>query len=577
MDRITLPKRMVIAFVCLVLLPFLGLIAGQDLFFAKQMESKIIHNASLIADQYSVRLESTLKSIEKFMNQLRANKNLRTVVETSEIKQLHGDTQIALYKFVDDLNLYLSTFNINMYSICLANRSSIICQLKNGPYPLQPGAIADLPFFAAAMDKKGVLNWDGSFVTDTGIPLLTVSCGLYGNASFAIQGSVHAAFSMANIFPASNPEEPSEILLFYHPENSIVYTASEHRDALLSAFESVYETGGGRLSLDGDSYLIVSSNANEYGWHVIYALPTGQVFYTINMVALVFVGIATVCFCMAILYLRHIQVKLLRPLQSAIAFINDNTLHTMTLKSGAHGYPELRLLRQKVASLVEEKQTAECNLEHVSQQKNLAQIKHMQMQINPHFLYNTLNSIKILADMGRSGDVSRLIYHLVHLLNACMDRSGLFVSVQKELETLRHYCAIQETVYGEAIRFEIRTNPELDSCQIPNFILQPIVENSLQHGLNQAQPDSWVRITNRIEAGALLFEISDNGIGIPPAKLQQIIADMQSDAPSAHIGIRSVHRRIQLSCGMEYGIWIDSAPGKGATFVLRLPFVEKYT
>ena len=117
----------------------------------------------------------------------------------------------------------------------------------------------------------------------------------------------------------------------------------------------------------------------------------------------------------------------------------------------------------------------------------------------------------------------------------------------------------------------------MDSCQIPNFILQPIVENSLQHGLNQAQPDSWVRITNRIEADALLFEISDNGIGIPPARLQQIIADMQSDAPSAHIGIRSVHRRIQLSCGMEYGIWIDSAPGKGATFVLRLPFVEKYT
>lgn len=201
--------------------------------------------------------------------------------------------------------------------------------------------------------------------------------------------------------------------------------------------------------------------------------------------------------------------------------------------------------------------------------------KMLQSQINPHFLYNTLNSIKWMATAQNASGIAEMTTALSRLLKNISKGTDIIVPLDQELSLIKDYVTIQQYRYGGIITLKIDAeNEALLQCRIIKFTLQPIVENAIFHGIEPKGCAGTIAIhIYRTAEGNVLIDVTDDGIGMPPEVAGSLLAD---DAPSKssffkEIGISNVHKRLQYEFGDEYGLSIQSVPGKYTTISILLP------
>ena len=201
------------------------------------------------------------------------------------------------------------------------------------------------------------------------------------------------------------------------------------------------------------------------------------------------------------------------------------------------------------------------------EKKRELELQMLQYQLNPHFLFNTLNSLRFVAAMHKDQIVSDGIQALSSLLQNTLTNKNEYITIQEELENLENYFSILRIRYAGSFEYSIHTEEdELLSCLIPKLILQPLAENSVMHGSSDDGSVMEIMITCWEENGNIMIELTDNGKGfeVTPAAL----------APHKNrkkIGVSNVNDRIQLNFGREYGLKIESHPGDGTTCTLTLP------
>ena len=205
-----------------------------------------------------------------------------------------------------------------------------------------------------------------------------------------------------------------------------------------------------------------------------------------------------------------------------------------------------------------------------------ARLRMLQLQINPHFFYNTLNLISAIANIHDIGEIKTITGSMSDILRYNL-KTGPIVQLRDEVHLVQQYLAIYDIRFPGKFRFDLSIPPELLDIQVPAFILQPIVENSIGHGLEEREADADISIHAYCEKNTLHLLILDNGAGIPPDILSGIRGALGSDllqgspvAEKDSIGILNVHQRIRAYYGPEYGLGIDSTLGAGTTVSLRL-------
>jgi len=223
----------------------------------------------------------------------------------------------------------------------------------------------------------------------------------------------------------------------------------------------------------------------------------------------------------------------------------------------------------RVQTLVEEKYTVEIR-------EREAQLQALQAQINPHFLYNTLDTINWIAIGKGATDISQMIDSLAKYFRLSLNKGKSIVSVQDELQLAEVYLEIQQSRFSGSFDFELDAQPALAAYRMPKLILQPIVENALLHGIRKAKDrHGLIRISAREDNGDLLFAISDNGIGMEEELARKLLTEARSE-PSEHsgggssYGLFNVNERIKLYAGEEYGLGISSEPSAGTVVTVRL-------
>lgn len=207
------------------------------------------------------------------------------------------------------------------------------------------------------------------------------------------------------------------------------------------------------------------------------------------------------------------------------------------------------------------------------QTKKNAELQALRMQINPHFLYNTLTVVRYLIDMKQNQNASQVLISLIKLLKINLDPSRLRLTVDEELEYLRNYLLIQQYRYDN---FEVsyQIDPSARSCLIPRLLIQPLVENSLFHGLNGGQQPGHIEISIRRREALLHVCVQDDGCGFPPDfSLQH--SGQNAAQGTASIGLSNVDARLKLQFGPQCGLRIDSLPGKGACVSFSIPIQEE--
>jgi two-component system sensor histidine kinase YesM len=219
--------------------------------------------------------------------------------------------------------------------------------------------------------------------------------------------------------------------------------------------------------------------------------------------------------------------------------------------------------------------------EREQEAKRRSELEVLQAQINPHFLYNTLNSVVRLAEGGRNSEVVTMITSLSRLFRISLSKGKNIIPLQDELEHIRHYLIIQNIRFKHKFRFTIEAEETVLSCMTLKLILQPLVENAIQHGIEMMPDEGDIRVKAGISNEKLLITVADNGLGMPQEVLKSILDRNRPAAghrsTGSGVGVRNVHERIRLTFGEAYGLEFESRLEEGTTVKVWLPLLDGQT
>lgn len=215
-------------------------------------------------------------------------------------------------------------------------------------------------------------------------------------------------------------------------------------------------------------------------------------------------------------------------------------------------------------------------INQLNNERRESEIDVLQNQINAHFIYNTLNNIQWLASAHRTDDVIHTAQSLDILLRACARNDSDYVSIEEEITYVEAYLASQKIRFNHVFDYSFQLDPLLMQMKIPKFIIQPIVENSIYHGfLDANRQNCHIKVTISRRGYRVIIEVYDNGIGIEPGEIYRILNNMQkSSGRYMGLAIGNIDKRIRLLCGREYGLGIESQPGKFTKVEIVIPLIE---
>ena len=199
-----------------------------------------------------------------------------------------------------------------------------------------------------------------------------------------------------------------------------------------------------------------------------------------------------------------------------------------------------------------------------------AQLKALRSQISPHFLYNTLETINWRAKAMGNEVISQMVESLGNLLRVSLSSQKTLVTLAYELELVDSYITIQKIRFEERLEFKVITDEKAKEGMIPPLTIQPLVENSIVHGLEPKRHGGWVRVSIWEEEDAVYIRVHDDGVGFDPSAIPQPGSD---DKHHTHVALHNIERRFQLLYGEPYGMSIKSEPGHGTSIVLTLPII----
>ncbi|MFT9848203.1 sensor histidine kinase [Aneurinibacillus sp. REN35] len=202
------------------------------------------------------------------------------------------------------------------------------------------------------------------------------------------------------------------------------------------------------------------------------------------------------------------------------------------------------------------------------------ELRMLHSQMNPHFLFNTLNTISRLAYLEGAEKTQEITYSLSRILRYNLRKIDKLVPLEEEMAYIRHYLFIQQTRYRDRIAFESRITPEAEHISIPLLTLQPLIENAIVHGFEPEGKPINIRLSGETDGKVCCFTVEDNGRGMPASKLADMLSNVRrrGTGHTTGIGLYNIHRRLQYQFGMEYGITnMKSASGKGMAITITLP------
>lgn len=203
-----------------------------------------------------------------------------------------------------------------------------------------------------------------------------------------------------------------------------------------------------------------------------------------------------------------------------------------------------------------------------------AELALLQAQINPHFLYNTLDTIIWLIEAEKLPEAVEMVSNLSAFFRHCLSRGRDIISLREEEQHVRSYLQIQQARYKEILHYSVEIDSAVHKALLPKLTLQPLVENALYHGIKLKRAVGHIRISGWMENGFVILQVSDNGVGMTQQRLEQLRAAMDS-GEAVGFGLTAVNRRLQLQFGREYGLSVTSREGLGTTVTARMPYVER--
>ncbi len=363
----------------------------------------------------------------------------------------------------------------------------------------------------------------------------------------------------------------------YHPTQQLVYSGV--KDEPVQQLLEIAQQDEQNMFTDGQHYYFVNTSSMT-GWHVVSVLFRDDMITDWTYVQITYAAIGLILFLIVGLATNRITRGITSPvkrLQGIMKSVDTGDFH---LVGQIDATDEIRELAHDYDIMVT--RIRELMVENVKEQelKRKSDLKALQAQINPHFLYNTLDSIIWMGEMRQHKEVVLMTSALSKLMRISISKGRELISVRDEIDHVRSYLTIEEMRYRNKYDSHIDIDPAIGDEYILKITLQPLVENAIYHGIKEVDHKGLIEITGRREAKVLIFTVSDNGRGMSPETVEKLNTlreepDDEADRASGQgMGVRNVHARIRLYFGESYGLHCESTPGVGTTITVRIPSSE---
>lgn len=535
-------------------------------FSNRNMKSQLIQNKTQGIEWLNDKLDKELNKYKDFFYEIEIDKSLkRSLISWSMGEELDNNTQKELRSVFEGMlntNSYIHSveiYNPDKQEGYSANRVSFLHMEKEEGLSWREDALQTNIVVGQEENDYMLTHQMTNLATKKRIALVVIRLSRY-----------------AFLDILEKDMEEGESAFLFNDRRELLGSYGNADESLKKVAEQAIYSDNEMDALNEKGQLFCFKELVDKGkLQLIYLVPGQWIDHQLKntvMTALLILAMALVA---AILLSQLFSNLISKPIVSLSKKMQTTDIHNFSAGDPVVRKDEIGLLQESFENMIcRNRELVE--KEYQSElEKQEAQLKALQAQINPHFLYNTLQVIGGMAITGQSRDIYPIVTALSDILRYAISFSEEMVSLEQELTYLEGYLEIQNSRFGNRIRFEKKVQPEALEAYIPKLILQPIVENSLIHGLEGKSGEWQIAMNAHIEGSTLILCISDNGRGVDEEQLTRIRSALEKDdqetlTSSAHIGLRNVQARIRLQSGPGYGLELESDGKSGMRITLRV-------
>lgn len=360
--------------------------------------------------------------------------------------------------------------------------------------------------------------------------------------------------------------------IIYHPRAQLIDSGLEHEN---NRAVSEYRDGIYQETFHGEERVITVKSVGYTGWKLIGVAPRQTVSLNSLKTQLLVVFVAAFILFLMSLVNSYISSRITTPIRKLELSVNEIEKGNLNAKVDAEGSYEIRHLGQSVQNMAKQIQVLMADIVSEHEKKRKQEFDTLQSQINPHFLYNTLDIIVWMIENEKPDQAVKAVTALARFFRISLSRGKSIITVKDELEHVKNYLMIQHMRFKNRFSYTIEAEDEVLELASLKLMLQPLVENAIYHGMEFMDGDGEIFISAWKEGEDLYLKVSDNGLGMTEEQVARLFSDMPHTGSSrgSGIGVKNVNERIRLYFGSEYGLSIESEPDEGTVVTIHLPAV----
>ncbi|SHI48063.1 sensor histidine kinase [Pseudobutyrivibrio xylanivorans] len=362
----------------------------------------------------------------------------------------------------------------------------------------------------------------------------------------------------------------SEGEIIYHPKQKAIYTGLVNENNTLAA---TYEDGNHIERFEGKERSIIVKTVGYTGWKIVSVVPSKDLAAPYNQLRAFMLIIITVTIFLIVygnIFISKIVTDPIRRLEDSLNYIEHGKFDESDIYIG--GSHEIRHLGRTIKSLVGQMHKLMDERVKEQKEKRKSELNALQAQINPHFLYNTLDSVIWMIEAEKYPEAISMIKSLASLFRISLSKGNNIITIKDEITHARNYLAIQKVRYKNRFEANIEIDPEIENCVTIKLIIQPLIENAIYHAVGEMEDDGLIDIKGYEKDGDIYIEVIDNGMGIPQDVLDNLLTEKtESKGKGSGIGLWNINQRINLYFKEDYGLKLYSELDEGTRAVIRLP------
>lgn len=357
--------------------------------------------------------------------------------------------------------------------------------------------------------------------------------------------------------------------IIYHPRQQLIYSNIIKENNLEAA---TYKDGNLKEKFNGEERAITVKTVGYTGWKIIAVTPSKAI--KLNYFQTTVFAMFIIAFTIFIIVLMNLFISTrisdpIKELERSVEKLENGYMDEDIYIGGTY---EIEHLGKTIKKMVAQMQNLMDDVVKEHESKRKSELDALQSQINPHFLYNTLDAIVWMVENEKQSEAVKMVTSLARLFRISLSKGKNIILVKDELEHVKNYLAIQQMRYKNKFTFEIIVPTEVLELSTIKLVVQPLVENAIYHGVEYMGGDGEIVVEAYLQDENLYIAVKDNGLGMPKEVVEKLLEKHDSSKEKGSgIGLRNVQERIQLYFGNQYGLIIESEPDEGTTITMHIP------